>query len=519
MLRVDERVLLAGLSAALVLLLPARSLAAAPPCGEDLDDVLRQLNEAGEDDTRRCFAVPAAVADDCDTWTFRFDGAAPAREGLVEGHLECNAEAAWVPVSRRQVQSSLRGTSGALVLSKANKEQERVAYGKLEDPAEGGGDAEDADDGDRADEEKLPVDIAPKPIPHDDVADLVPQSEEDDEHVRVLYVNENLAILPESPDRYVTDADVIVVRFFVRKALACRMNGVANSSNEVGNDVLALGGQDGLTDLLAFRPSSRTTETGPTDEQEEQPRSCGYLLDGPYGEPGMYEPAEPVSEEGSGDGDDPRDGGDWTSVALRLGPFSNDEVKITLYRADRTFTGHDMKRELRLANHRRYDGWFEVMVLGSFYPHPGQDLSVRREPGTELHRVSAEDDTMAIDVGVGVKWLAWCSGEGNGWGGKQDLRAASVCVGLGSALSARKPAERFYPLGLNITAGRFVGLNVMLTVERTHRLAGGLDSGDLFDEGEPSIPRKRHVARGVAVGVGLDPSAFAHLVKAIFTGD
>ena len=202
-------------------------------------------------------------------------------------------------------------------------------------------------------------------------------------------------------------------------------------------------------------------------------------------------------------------------VDFTFGPFTSSQLKFHLFRHDRGFKGNDLEAQVDIANHQRYVGWIDLVVVGTMLSEPHHEISVVRENGTELRRISVDDVRQQIDLVAQVKFFGVCSGEGNGWFQPQNLNVANACLGIGSGFSLTHPTERFYPLGINATLGRYLSLNLMSVLERTERLAPGYAAGDVFSGGADDVPTEERVVFGGGLGIGLDPTLLGDLVGQI----
>ncbi len=317
---------------------------------------------------------------------------------------------------------------------------------------------------------------------------------------RIIYVHENFAIDARSA-KFVTESDRVVIRFIARQAVLCRYYAVADDKNEYKPQIGRVGGQEGLSTILKGGSLVGYSEAG----QPPPPvLSCGKQTENGDG------PGRLTIKGGEDQGDT------YASVDFIFGPFTNDQLTFHLFRHDRVFSGNDMQGDIKIANHQRYVGWVDVMVLASFLKHPNQDISVVPENGTELTRINVSEEYHQIDVAAQVKFFAHCWGEGvNPWFQPQDLAASSLCIGLGSGFSLLHPTERFYPIGFNITIARYLSLNSMLILERTKELASGYNSGDVFSGSASDVPTNTRLTPGLALGVGIDPTLVGALVGQI----
>jgi hypothetical protein len=329
---------------------------------------------------------------------------------------------------------------------------------------------------------RVPIDVQPERV------DAIPTAEQPcPEGAKCLIVREDLSLDPRSP-KVITETDVVIVRFLVRKGLSCRM--MAVSDNEYKPTPFRVGGADGLGgfDLSTFVSA-------------EDKFSCGYPLE-TQGD-GQYTFKEDEASQS-------------VFVDWRLGPFTDNQVKIQLYRRDRNFSGYDLASEITIANHKRYSGWFDVAFLGTAWFDGRASYGATPVSGSELRRITEDRNHFDVDVAALVKWFAWCSGKDNGWFKPADLQEANACLGLSSGLSLNRPLDTFFPLGVHFTAG-FISVHGMYALGRTETLAGSLAVNDLYSR-EGSVPTNTRIAHGLTVGIGLDPTIASTLIKALVMG-
>jgi hypothetical protein len=313
---------------------------------------------------------------------------------------------------------------------------------------------------------------------------------------KYIFIDENLSIRDLSPT-YVTENDIVILRFVVRKALACRVYAESDSANKYDATVVRIGGQEGLSQITGF---GKSTNIGAS---KGDVRSCGEKLTlwtDDSSNPQQYQAPN-----------------DYVTVDFSFGPFTTDEVVFHLYRRDRGLSGNDMEGVIKLVNHKRYAGWFDIVVGGNFLFVPDRSVSAVRETGTELTRLRLSDQQADIDVVVMLKVYALCT-DGTLAFHAADVKQSFVCAGLGSGLSLAHPLTTFYPLGLNFTFGGALSLHGALSLNKTTALAAGYSNGDVYSGDPNAIPTTSRLVAGVGVGVGLDPTLFATMLKAVITG-
>lgn len=331
---------------------------------------------------------------------------------------------------------------------------------------------------------------------------------------RYILIGENLAVLPGS-DRFVTETDTVVVRFITRKALACRMTAESDPTNKNDGTVFRIGGQEGISDAIG----KFVRTGGATGEQS----SCGFALQPMAATESafQYAPASSMPTRVS-DKFDPiaiRDGGDaWTSVDFRFGPFTSDEVVFHVARRDRTMAANDVVATIKIPNHKRYAGWFDVWIGANVLNTGNQSVSLSADGGSQVRRIRVDEQRQQLDVAMLVKFFVWCSGGRNKWRSLMDLREADVCVGLSSGLSVARPTRTFYPIGLNVTLGGMVSLHGLLSFNRIAALSGGFSHGDPYFGDQSGIPTHDKLSLGFGIGIAFDPTIFATLIKGVVVG-
>jgi hypothetical protein len=313
-----------------------------------------------------------------------------------------------------------------------------------------------------------------------------------------LIVTENLSVHGESSP-HMSHGKTLTVRFVVRKAVACRYFAAASKDNVYSDKLFAVG-PDEPFDLLPLGELMAIRAEGDADKVY----SCGMAMKPTGKDPSQYAPETDLGEQ-------------LTCVDFRFGPYTNDLPSFDLYRFDRAFTGWDLKGTAAIANHGRYNGWFEAQLLTRFLDDGPQSASVVSEPGSEIRRVHVDETEQDLDFAVAVKWLMFCNGDGNDDFEAMDLHEADVCWGFNTGISALDPANRWYPIGMHLSFA-FLSLDVMLNVERVDRVNESYPDGLLFGGEASDIPTNKETAVGVAAGVGIDPVIFGRLLKSLVMG-
>jgi len=361
-------------------------------------------------------------------------------------------------------------------------------------------------------EEAPPIDITPEPIGADKPgADA--DGEEDrskawtytDENIekafapgegtpgkRYIYVRENLSIDPRSA-QFATETDQVVIRFIARKAVLCRYYAQSDDKNEYKPEIGRVGGRDGLKAVIDNWMKVGAGDAG---------NSCGFDLGGIDNEKGR------LKVEAS-------DAKAYAYTDFTFGPFTSDQLTFHLFRHDREFKANDLQNDVKVANHLRYVAWADLMVVGTFLAKDNQVIGVGKQNGTELTRIGVTNQRQQVDIVAQIKFFAWCSNSVNGWFAAQDLNVANACIGLGSGFSLTHPTERFYPLGINLTLGRYLSINALSVLERSKRLASGYSNGDLFSGSADDVPTTERLIFGGGLGVGMDPTLIGDLIGKI----
>ena len=320
---------------------------------------------------------------------------------------------------------------------------------------------------------------------------------------RYIFVHENLAIDPES-DPATTETERVVVRFIARQAVICRYYATSDDKNEYKANPGRVGGREDLANIL------KSIKVGEKKSDHKLPSSCGYPLK-----------VDPNGNEGDAEGQPVRyvpatvEGNEPAYIDFTFGPFTSDELAFHLFRHDRDFKGNDMEGSVKLPNHLRYVGWIDLVVLGSRTLGTNNVISVNKQNGTELTRLSVSDQRDQMDIAAQVKFFLACTGRGNGVGKPQDLQVAEFCFGFSSGLSLTHPTQRFYPLGVNFTFFRYLSVNGLVMLERGRKLAPGYNDGDLFSGSADHVPSHERIIPGLALGVGLDPTLLGDLIGKI----
>lgn len=347
------------------------------------------------------------------------------------------------------------------------------------------------DDSPKEKREALPIDVQPV-----NGALCIHEVKTPPKNTRYIYVHENLAVDVASA-AHVTETDRVVIRFIARKAVLCRYYATSDEDNKYEPQVGRVGGREGLASVLE---KSGLVAADGTLESCNIPaglKNTGTNDDGtqrfePYGAGTAYD-----------------------HVDFTFGPFTSEQLTFHVFRHDGGFKGNDLEGEIKVANHQRYVGWFDVAMVGARLQAPAQSIEVTRQNGTELTRLGVREEVYRFDLVAQVKLFLACSGDSNDPFQPQDLQVAAVCFGVGSGLSLTHPTERFYPLGLNLTIARYMSLNVFTMVERTTEIADGYAGGDVFSGSADDVPSRKRLATGLALGIGLDPTLLGEVVGSI----
>ncbi len=335
----------------------------------------------------------------------------------------------------------------------------------------------------------------PTSIPDGAEACATPEHDRD----KVFVVDEDLQV--RSGPKVVTESDVIVVRFLVRRALACRVFATSDSSNTYDPAIIRVGGApDG--GLLA--EASKLLKTEATGGPEK-----------------YYSCDEEIVPLSANQKDNVKQfttkSLDYVTVDYRFGPFTSNQVVLHLYRHDRALLHNDMQSTLTIDNHLRYSGWFDVAFGANMLLEPERSVYAYRQNGDVANRLGTHDNLVEPDVSFLVRVYVTC-GHG-GLFGTQDVMSAPVCLGLGGGLSLLHPLQTFYPIGVNFTVNRFFSAHALLSLNKFDTLAPGYQAGSVYSGDTSNIPSQSRYVLGIGLSLGLDPSVFAVLVKGIFTGN
>lgn len=319
---------------------------------------------------------------------------------------------------------------------------------------------------------------------------------------KCIYLHENLAVDTKS-DKYMTDSDRLVVRLIARNAVRCLYRVQSDPGNKSEHEPSRFGGGESMA-AIAKAVGVVFTSTKSTNTV----KSCGYDIN-------VTKTGD--LDVGTSNKLDDKVAASYGVTDFTFGPYSNGTVKILASRYDRNLTKVQLEQvTIQIENRPRYAGWLDVAVFGL---HVGGDkLHVDQENGSELRRIRVEDGRSDIDFAVLVKLFVYCSAAGNGLLIAQDVAAARLCLGLSSGFSLTEPANRFFPVGANVTVGSKVSLHFMTVLERGQVLAGGLADGDLFSGSVDDLTTNTELQWGWALGVGLDPSLVGDLIGAIVKG-
>jgi hypothetical protein len=315
---------------------------------------------------------------------------------------------------------------------------------------------------------------------------------------KLVVIDENLSIRRGS-DAFITETDRLVVRFLVRRALACRVFAFSDSANKYDPQTFRVGGADGLATVKL--PKSGLVEGA----RDNKVYSCDQEL-------------VPLSKSQSPSASSYTTlDNAYVAMDFRFGPFTSDNVVIHLVRRDRTLSGKDLEQVFSIPNHLRYSGWFDITVGGNYLSAPSRDISAVAENGSSLRRLRASEKQLDLDIAVMLKAFAICS-DGTYLFNPADLREANACLGVGTGLSIAHPLKTFYPIGVNLTLGRFFSFHYTLSLNLADTFAHGYAEGDLYSGPDNDIPKRTRLLAGMGFSVGLDPTLFGTLLKAVVTG-
>lgn len=324
---------------------------------------------------------------------------------------------------------------------------------------------------------------------------------------RVFVVDEDLQVraadVSPPPSSFVTDSDVIVVRFLVRRALACRMYVTSDASNKNDPSTFRVGGQtalSGLPNVAGFKFTSAAGGQGKVYSCDEELVSLSASQD-----PGV--PSQFTTN-----------GNEYVTIDYRFGPFTSSNVILHLHRHDRTLGHDDMTSTLTLPNHARYNGWFDVVLGANMLGAPEGSVYAYRSSGDATTMLGRNDRRVNYDIGVVLKLFMKCTGDSASWLNAVDLTSSPLCLGLGAGLSFAHPLRTFYPIGVNLTLNRFFSVQGLFTLNRFQGLAPGYAPGAVYSGDTSNIPSQDRYVLGGELAFGLDPSLFASLLKGIATG-
>lgn len=352
-------------------------------------------------------------------------------------------------------------------------------------PKPNNGDAENGEDDATG---LLPIDVQPQ--------SRAPITCGTQANTKYIYVHENLSVDPASAE-FVTESDRVVVRFFARTAVLCRYYASSDAKNEYKPVPGRVGGREGLNSILA--------KSGLVGEGDKL-NSCGV-------ENGLQEVG--TNADGTQRFKPIDDGAKQGYADFTFGPFTSEDLTFHVFRHDAAFKGNDLEGVVKVANHVRYTGWFDVSTVVSALASPHQNVSVRPQNGTEITRLNVAEESYHLDLVAQVKLFLACTGEGNHALESQDLQTAGACLGVGSGFSLIHPTRRFYPLGLNVTVAHYLSLNALLSLEKATTLAGGYKNGDIYSGSANDIITHNRLVPGIALGIGLDPTLLGEIVGAI----
>jgi hypothetical protein len=324
---------------------------------------------------------------------------------------------------------------------------------------------------------------------------------------RVFVVDEDLQVraadVDPPPSSFVTDSDVIVVRFLVRRALACRTYATSDTSNKYDGSTFKVGGQTALSGLPNIAGFKFTSATG----GQEKVYSCDEEL---VNLSASQDPGVPAQFTTNSN--------EYVTVDYRFGPFTSSNVILHLHRHDRTLGHDDMTSTLTLPNHARYNGWFDVVLGANMLGAPEGSVYTYRSSGDATTMLGRNDRRVNYDIGVVLKLFMKCTNDSASWLNAVDVTSSPLCLGLSAGLSFAHPLRTFYPIGVNVTLNRFFSLQALLTLNRFQGLAPGYVPGAVYSGDTSTIPSQDRYVLGGELAFGLDPSLFASLLKGVVTG-
>ena len=322
---------------------------------------------------------------------------------------------------------------------------------------------------------------------------------------KLIVVDENLAIRGQS-ELFVTEGDRIVVRFLVRKALACRMFAFPDDSDKYEPQPIRVGGSTGLDDVKAWLKTGAGADEKKSAEEGGPPviKSCNEdIVPESIGED-LYQ-YRPKSN-------------DYVPVDYRFGPFTTDSVVIHLIRRDRGLLGTDMQSEIRIPNHKLYSGWFDITLGLNLLAHGSQEAKAIPASGTQISRLQVSEKQSDYDIGIMLRAYTKCDEGQGGWFRRVDFEAANVCLGFATGLSLAHPMKTFYPIGVSLSLGRFFTFHAMYSLNLVERVPASYSSNQVYSGDPNGIPTTTHLDSGLGLAIGIDPGLFATMVKGIATG-
>jgi hypothetical protein len=311
---------------------------------------------------------------------------------------------------------------------------------------------------------------------------------------KYIIVDETLAVRDGSAD-FVTESDVVIVRFIVRNALACRVRADSDTANVNDNTVFRLGGEVSATPASTFRFTGG--KIGPAT-------SCGFQMTADQSSSPQFEPADDA-------------GRTYTAIDFRFGPFTSNELVFHLTRHDRTLVATDLAATIKIVNHKRYAGWFDIWFGVNFFKDADDSFTVANDNGTQVSRLYVDSKQQNVDLAALAKLYVKCS-DGTDAFHAADAKESTVCFGFAAGLSILHPTTTFYPFGLNLTFGSVISLHALLSLNVVKQPTNAYSNNEVFSGDPSTVPTKTLLTPGFALGVGLDPSVFSTLVKAIVTG-
>ncbi|MBX3192855.1 MAG: hypothetical protein KF819_38075 [Labilithrix sp.] len=190
---------------------------------------------------------------------------------------------------------------------------------------------------------------------------------------------------------------------------------------------------------------------------------------------------------------------------------------IHLRRKDRALDHVDMQTTIKIPNHKRYNGWFDVTLGGNWLFAPARTVEAVPQGGSPIYRLGTNNSRVQYDIAIIVKAYAWCFDKRTPFQ-PVDVKDATACLAIGGGLSIAHPLRTFYPLGASLQLGQFFSAHMMLSLNRFDGLATGHRVGDVYSGDPGDVPSRDRYVLGLGFGFGVDPTLFATLLKGLVTG-